>query len=133
MAPLCSSGLGCGFWGFSARHDFQVGFLEGYFQPMDPAVLRCQGWKWMHGDVTRHTGGNLAEALGRITARTFVMPVSTDRFFTVEDCAAEQRLIKNSELRVLDDVHGHASLFNLVPTYAEQFDRAVTELLAIEV
>lgn len=115
--------------GFSSRHDFQVGFLEGYFQPMDPADLRCQAWKWCNGDVTRHTGGDLAAALGRITARTFVMPVSTDRFFTVGDCAAEQKLIRNSELRVIDDVHGHASLFNLVPAYAEQVDRALRDLL----
>ena len=119
--------------GFSSRHDFQVGFLEGYFQPMDAADLRCQGWKWMYGDVTRHTGGDLAEALGRITARTVVMPVSTDRFFTVSDCAAEQKLIKNSELRVIDDVHGHASLFNLVPTFAEQIDAALGDLLATDV
>lgn len=116
--------------GFTSRHDFHVGFLEGYFQPMDPAVLHGQGWKWMHGDVSRHTGGDLAAALGRITAKTFVMPVSTDRFFTVEDCEAEQELIPGSELRVIEDVHGHASLFNLTPTYAEQFDRAVNDLLA---
>ena len=115
--------------GFSSRRDFQVAFLEGYFQPMDAAVLRGQAWKWMHGDVRRHTGGDLAAALARLTATTLVMPVSTDRFFTVEDCAAEQKLIKNSELRVIDDVHGHASLFNLVPSYAEQFDRALRGLL----
>ena len=115
---------------FSSRRDFQVAFLEGYFQPMDAAVLRSQAWKWMNGDVSRHTGGDLAAALGRITAKTFVMPVSHDRFFTVDDCAAEQKLIKNSELRVIDDVHGHASLFNLVPSYAEQFDRTLRELLA---
>ena len=119
--------------GFSSRHDFHVGFLEGYFQPMDAADLYCQGWKWMHGDVSRHTGGDLAAALGRITAKTFVMPVSSDRFFTVDDCAAEQKLIPGSELRVIDDVHGHASLFNLVPTYAEQVDRALSELLATDV
>lgn len=114
---------------FSSRHDFQVGFLEGYFQPMDAGDLRCQAWKWMNGDVSKHTGGDLAAALERITAKTYVMPVSTDRFFTVEDCAAEQKLIRNSELRVIHDVHGHASLFNLVPTYAEQVDAALSELL----
>ena len=115
--------------GFSSRHDFQVGFLEGYFQPMDAADLRCQAWKWMNGDVRRHTGGDLAEALGRITARTFVLPVSSDRFFTVAECAAEQKMIKNSELRVIEDVHGHASLFALVPSYGEQIDHALSELL----
>ena len=118
--------------GFTSRHDFQVGFLEGYFQSMDAADLRCQAWKWMHGDVAKHTGGDLAAALGRITARTVVMPVSTDRFFTVDDVAAEQKLIKNSELVVIDDVHGHASLFNLVPSYQEQVDAALSGLLAAD-
>ena len=114
---------------FSSLRGFQVGFLEGYFQPMDASVLRGQAWKWMRGDVSRHTGGDLAEALARFTARTFVMPVSTDQLFTVDDCAAEQRLIKNSELRVIDDVHGHASLFALVSSYGEQIDRHLGELL----
>jgi len=45
---------------------------------------------WQHGDVSRHTGGDLAAALGRITARTTVMPISTDQFFPVPDCAAGQ-------------------------------------------
>lgn len=45
------------------------------------------------------------------------------------DCAAEQKLIKNSELRVIEDAHGHGSLFNLVPTFGEQVDRALSELL----
>ena len=58
------------------------------------------------------------------------MPVSTDLFFPVADCAAEQKLVRNSELRVIEDVHGHASLFNLVPTFGEQVDRALSDLLA---
>jgi homoserine O-acetyltransferase/O-succinyltransferase len=119
--------------GFSSRHDFHVGFLEGYFQPMDANNLRTQGWKWMHGDVSRHTGGDLAAALARITAKTFVLPVSTDLFFPVPDCAQEQKLIEGSELRVIEDVHGHASLFNLVPSYGEQFDKAISDLLGTSV
>jgi homoserine O-acetyltransferase/O-succinyltransferase len=119
--------------GFSSRADFHTEFLEGYTAPMDAGDLRCQAWKWMHGDVSRHTGGDLPAALARITAKTFVLPISHDRFFTVADCAAEQKLIPGSELRVIDDVHGHASLFNLVPTYQEQVDRHLGELLALPV
>ena len=33
---------------------------------VDAADLRCQAGKWMNGDLRRHTGGDLAEALGRI-------------------------------------------------------------------
>ena len=67
--------------GFSSAEDFRIGFLEGYFGPMDAADLVCQAWKWRHGDVSRHTGGDLAAALGRITAKTFVLPISSDKFF----------------------------------------------------
>lgn len=118
--------------GFNSADDFVAGFLEAYFLPMDPGDLVALAWKWQHGDVSRHTGGDLAAALGRITAKTYVLPISTDRFFPPEDCAAEQALIPNSELRVIEDVHGHASLFALGPTYTEQFDAALNELLATD-
>jgi homoserine O-acetyltransferase len=57
------------------------------------------------------------------------MPVSTDKFFPPEDCAAEQELVPNSEFRVIEDVHGHASLFGLSPAYVEQVDDALRQLL----
>ena len=115
--------------GFSSPEDFRIGFLEGYFQPMDAGNLVAQSWKWRHGDVSRHTGGDLAAALGRITARTMVMPISTDLFFPVADCAAHQELIPGSELRVIDDVHGHAALVGLGADSAGQIDRALADLL----
>lgn len=119
--------------GFSSAEDFRIGFLEGYFGPMDAADLVCQAWKWRHGDVSRHTGGDLAAALGRITAKTFVLPISSDKFFPPADCAAEQALIPGSELRVIEDVHGHASLFGLGADYAKQVDGALSDLLSTSV
>ena len=119
--------------GYSSPEDFRVGFLEGYFGPMDANDLLALAWKWQHGDVSRHTGGDLAAALGRVTAKTFVMPISTDLFFPVEDCAAEQALVPGAELRVIEDVHGHASLFGLNPSYAKQVDAALSDLLTTEV
>ena len=113
-----------------ATDDFVVGFLEAYFQPMDPNALLSQAWTWQHADVSRHTDGDLAAALGRITAKTTVMPISTDQFFPVQDCATEQAMIKDSTLTVIDDIHGHASLFNLGATYADQVDMALRELLS---
>ncbi len=116
--------------GFSSPEDFTIGFLEAYFQPMDAGDLLTQAWKWQHGDVSRHADGDLAAALGRITARTTVMPISTDKFFPPEDCAAEQALVPNSTFTVIEDVHGHASLFGLTPEYVEQVDAALRALLS---
>jgi homoserine O-acetyltransferase len=118
---------------FESREAFITGFVEPYFTAMDPNDLLTQSWKWQRGDVARHTGGDLAAALGRITARTFVMPVDEDLLFPVRDCAPEQELIKGSELRVINDVQGHLALFGVAPDYMPQIDRHLGELLATKV
>ncbi len=115
--------------GFASEADFQIGFMEAYFRVMDPNDLLCMAWKWQRGDVSRHTGGDLAAALGRIQARMFVMPISEDMFFPVRDCAAEQKLIPGSELRVVDSIAGHLGLFGLEPDYMPQIDQHLGELL----
>ena len=92
--------------------------------------MLTQAWKWQNADVSRPYGGDLAQALGRITARTCVMPVSTDMFFTVADCEAEQHLIPGSSLRVLDTVWGHVGIMGMDPGYMGQADDALKALLA---
>jgi len=82
-----------GFAGRWYRQGTDVQFMEAYFGVMDPNDLLTMAWKWQRGDVSRHTGGDLAAALGRITAKTLVLPISHDMFFSPEDCAAEQALI----------------------------------------
>jgi homoserine O-acetyltransferase len=116
--------------GFSSLDDFLLNFLDATFLPMDPNDLLCMGWKWQQADVSRFAEGNLAKALGRVKAKTFVMPISTDLFFPVQDCAAEQQLIPGSELRVLDTLWGHNGLLGTDPGYLAQIDRALRELLA---
>lgn len=118
---------------FNTREEFLAGFLEPYFTSMDPNDLLTQSWAWQRGDVARHAGGDLAAALGRITAKTFVMPINEDQLFPVRDCEPEQQLIPGSELRVIDDVLGHLGLFGVAPTYIQQIDKHLGELLAIDV
>ena len=119
--------------GFASAEDFVVGFVEAYFLPMDPNDLLCMAWKWQRGDVSRHTNGDVAAALGRIKAKTFVMPINTDQFFPVLDCEAEQKLIPNSELRVLTSQWGHFALFGVEPEYNAQIDQHLKDLLSISV
>ena len=83
--------------------------------------------------MSLHTGGDLSAALGRIRAKTFVMPISEDMFFPPRDCAAEAKLIPGAELRIIDDVGGHWSLFGFEPTFLQQVDRNLNELLATPV
>lgn len=118
--------------GFDSKEAFLTGFLEPYFTAMDPNDLLTQAWKWQRADVARHTGGDLAAALGRITAKVFVMPIDEDLLFPVRDCAPEQAMINDSELRVVNDVLGHLGLFGVAPTYMPQIDQHLGELLATE-
>ncbi|MFI8775317.1 alpha/beta fold hydrolase [Gordonia sp. NPDC062954] len=118
---------------FDSKEAFLAGFLEPYFTAMDPNALLTQSWAWQRGDVARHTGGDLAAALGRITAKTFVIPINEDQLFPVRDCSPEQELIKNSELRVVDDVLGHLGLFGVAPTYMPQIDQHLGDLLDTEI
>lgn len=118
---------------FESKEAFLAGFLEPYFTVMDPNDLLTMAWKWQHGDVTRHTGGDLAAALGRITAKTYVIPIDEDMFFPPRDCRAEQELVAGSELRIVEDVLGHLGLFGVAPTYMPQIDRHLGELLATDI
>ncbi len=117
--------------GFDSKEAFQTGFMEPYFQAMDPNDLLTMAWKWQRGDVARNTDGDLAAALGRITAKVFVMPIDEDMFFPPRDCEREQAMIPGSEFRVIKSVSGHLGLFGLEPEYIQQVDHHLGELLAI--
>ena len=116
--------------GFESMQAFVDEFMTGYFGPMDPNDLLCMAWKWQHGDVSRHTDGDLAAALGRITAKTYVMPISHDMFFPSTDCEVEQKLIPNSELKIINSIDGHLALFGTDPDCQAQIDTVLMELLA---
>jgi homoserine O-acetyltransferase/O-succinyltransferase len=119
--------------GFSSLDDFIVNFMYAYFSVMDPNNLLCMAWKWQRGDVSRHTGGDLRAALGRIKARTFVMPMSSDMFFPPADCQAEWRLIPDAEFRPIQTIDGHLALFGADLGAIGQLDRHLGELLAARV
>ena len=116
--------------GFPTADAFVDNFMAGYFAPMDPNDLLCMAWKCQHNDVSRITRGNLPQALGRIQAKTFVMPVDHDMFFRPRDCEAEQKLIPGSEFRRLHSIDGHLALFGTDPAFLAQVDKHLSELLA---
>ena len=119
--------------GFDSMQAFVDTFMTGYFAPMDPNDLLAMAWKWQRGDVSRNTGGDLASALGRIKAKTYVMPISHDMFFPPSDCEVEQRLIAGSQFRPLKSICGHLGLFGVDPELLAQLDANLNELLAAPV
>lgn len=119
--------------GFPTLEDFRSGFMHNYFLPMDPNNLLCMAWKWQQGDVSRVTNGNLAAALARIRAKTFVIAIDQDMLMPPSDCETDQELTPGSELKIITSAAGHLSLFGLDPVYVEQIDKCLAELLAIQV
>ncbi|HVC82393.1 MAG TPA: hypothetical protein VNL35_18045 [Chloroflexota bacterium] len=69
--------------GFSSLEDYIVRGWEDGFALGDANDLLAMGWTWQHADVgaTPDLGGDFERALGRITARTLVMPCATDLYF----------------------------------------------------
>lgn len=115
--------------GFESVEDLVRRLFEEDFAGFDPADLLCQLEKWGRADVSRNAGGDLGAALGSISARTRVVPFSHDALFPVADCEAEQRLIRDSELRVVESVWGHYA-WGMTAEETAQIDGLLRELLA---
>ncbi len=115
--------------GFGAVEEFTLGFMRGHFQPMDPNNLLCQAAKWRAADVSLQTGGDMAAALGRITARVFVFPFGGDQFFPPEDHEPDVAMIRDATLRVIDSPVGHFTMFGLLPEDVAAVDDALAEVL----
>lgn len=107
--------------------------VVGASMGLDPNSLLAQAWKWQRGDVARNTGGDVKAALGRITAKVFILPIDEDMFFPPRDCAVEQAIIPGSELRVIKSIGGHFGLFGFEPSYFEQVESHLQELFAADV
>lgn len=116
--------------GFTSVDDFVTNFVEAHFLPQDPNNLLLMLNKWQKGDVTRMTDGCLQTALSKITARVAVIAIEEDLFFPLPDIAAEQRLIPNSELRLVSSDWGHLALFGVDGGYNAAIDAHLKALLS---
>jgi homoserine O-acetyltransferase len=115
--------------GFTSVEDLMANFWEDWFLRMDPNDLLTMAKKWQRGDVSRNTDGDLEAALGRIEAKTFVMPFEEDMFFPVSDCAHEESMIPDSELRPIPSLWGHFAMFGIFEEDKQAIEDNVRELL----
>jgi len=69
------------------------------------ANLYAQLITWSHGDIA--DGGDLAAALGRISARMALMPSETDLYFRVADNAAEMPYLRHGCSKPIPSIWGH--------------------------
>lgn len=130
---LCSEFYKQEIWrtiGFESLEGFITGFWEAYFEPMDPNNLIWMGWKWRHGDVSKHTDGDLSAALDRISAKTVVVAFGNDMFFPPADIKAEAAMISGAEYRLIDSLWAHFTMFCMSDVDKAAIDQVFEDLLA---
>lgn len=95
--------------GYTDLEDYLVRAWEASYRKRDPHNLLAMIDTWLHCDVGKNPvyQGNTATALGSIRAHTFVMPGTTDLYFTPADCAAEAEQIPQATYRPIPSIWGH--------------------------
>jgi len=115
--------------GFTSVADLVTRLFVEDFSTCDPSDLLIQLGKWRRADIARHTGGDLAAALRRISARAVVAAFSHDNVFPAEDCRAEQELIAGSSFEVIESLWGHYA-WGMTARETGQIERLLNGLLA---
>jgi homoserine O-acetyltransferase/O-succinyltransferase len=95
--------------GYACLEDYLVQAWEASYRQRDPHNLLAMIDTWLHCNVSDNSTyhGNYGSALAAIQAKTFVMPATTDLYFTLEDCAAEAVLIPKAEFHPIASIWGH--------------------------
>ena len=118
--------------GYSSLEDFLLRDWEAGFLRRDPANLLSMIETWIQSDISDNTvyGGDLQQALRRISARTLLMPGRSDLYFTEDDCRLEAQYIASCRVEPLISAWGHRAGNPLKsPADADFIRNAVHELL----
>lgn len=99
---------------------------------LDANDLIAQIDTWTAADIAADRRGDIAAALGAITAPTIVMPCRTDLYFPPEDSAIEVSLMPAATLRVIESVWGHrAGAPGTDPADTAFIEAAIADLLNV--
>jgi homoserine O-acetyltransferase/O-succinyltransferase len=96
-------------FGYVSLDDYLWRGWEVNYRKRDPHNLIAMIDTWLACDLSNNAlyQGDYTQALKSITAKTLVMPATTDLYFTPEDCAAEAALIPQAEYRPIPSIWGH--------------------------
>ena len=96
-------------FGYESLEDYLVRGWEANYRKRNPHDLLSAIDTWLHCDLSNNPTyqGDYKQALNSITARTLVMPSTTDLYFTPEDCQAEADLIPNARYLPIPSIWGH--------------------------
>ncbi len=95
--------------GYASLDEYLTQAWENSYRKRDPHNLLAMIETWLQCDISDNPiyQGNYTAAMKAIQAKTFVMPATTDLYFTPEDCAAEAALIPNAEYHPISSIWGH--------------------------
>ena len=114
--------------GFASRDDFISLFWEGFWLPQDPNNLITEARKARAADPSGV--GDIASALRRITAKTFVVAFTGDPMFPPEECKFDAERIPGAQFREIKSAFGHLATFALSQEDREAVDGALRAVLA---
>jgi homoserine O-acetyltransferase/O-succinyltransferase len=114
--------------GFTSVDDFVSRFWEAFWLPKDANDIVLQARKARAADPA--AGGDLANALSRITARAFVVAFTGDPMFPPEECKLDAERIPNGQYREIESDFGHLATFALSDKDKQGLDNVLRELLA---
>lgn len=100
----------------------------------DANDLLCKLWAWQNADVSANDTykSDLPAALGAVSARTIVMPSSTDMYFTAEHAKREASMLPRAEFRPFESNWGHCACTPSAPApgFTKFLDTAIADLLS---
>jgi homoserine O-acetyltransferase len=114
--------------GFASSDDFVIRFWETFWLPWDPNDLLAQIWKTRAADPS--VGGDLATALSRITAKTFVVAFTGDPMFPPEECKFDADRIPNAQFEEISGGSGHLATFAFSERDRQAIDDVLRKVLA---
>lgn len=114
--------------GFSSREDFISRFWEAFMLPQDPNNLLVQGRKARFADPSR--GGDMAAALGKITAKAAVAAFTGDVMFPPAECRFDAERIEGAKFIEIQSRCGHLATFALFAEDKAAIDAVLRDLLA---
>ena len=96
-------------FGYDSLEDYLIRGWEANYRKKDPLNYLSMIDTWLHCDVSNNPTyqGDYERALKSISAKTLVMPSTTDLYFTPEDCQAEADLIPDATYMPIPSIWGH--------------------------
>ncbi len=113
--------------GFETLDDWLEKYWDALFEQRNADDLTSMIHTWIGNDIA--DGGDLAEALAKIKARSIVMATTTDLYFTPEDCAEDAAMIPGAEFRAIESDWGHMAGSGQSEPDNRVIDAAVRDLL----